>query len=86
MKHKVLLCFFPLLYGRENLALSLVLLIGCYSAILIPAYLPLDKVATLSDDSQHPKDLVRIHISAIILDQFFTLTFYLCLPSLFRSY
>ncbi|KAF3842103.1 hypothetical protein F7725_024054 [Dissostichus mawsoni] len=42
---------------KENLAFSLVLLIGCYSAILIPAYLPLKKVAVLSDDNLHPKDL-----------------------------
>ncbi|TNN75292.1 Lactosylceramide alpha-2,3-sialyltransferase [Liparis tanakae] len=44
--------------GRsKNLAFSLVLLIGCYSAILIPAYLPLDTVAALNDDNHHPEDL-----------------------------
>ncbi|XP_075933080.1 ST3 beta-galactoside alpha-2,3-sialyltransferase 7 [Anarhichas minor] len=48
---------------RENLAFSLVLLIGCYSAILIPAYLPLDKVAAL----QHPEDLVLLNQSASLL-------------------
>lgn len=48
-----------LLYRRNNLALSLVLLIGCYSAILIPVYFPLDQVATLGNDFHHPKDLVR---------------------------
>ncbi|KAM6923157.1 ST3 beta-galactoside alpha-2,3-sialyltransferase 7 isoform 1-T3 [Lycodopsis pacificus] len=52
---------------RENLAFSLVLLIGCYSAILIPAYLPLDKVAALSDDNQHPEDLVLLNQSASLL-------------------
>ncbi|XP_031160963.1 ST3 beta-galactoside alpha-2,3-sialyltransferase 7 [Sander lucioperca] len=51
----------------ENLAFSLVLLIGCYSAILIPAYLSLDKVATLSDDNQLPKDLVLLNRSASLL-------------------
>ncbi|XP_074501909.1 ST3 beta-galactoside alpha-2,3-sialyltransferase 7 [Sebastes fasciatus] len=51
----------------ENLAFSLVLLIGCYSAILIPAYLPLDKAAALSDDNQHPKDLVLLNRSATLL-------------------
>ncbi|XP_023261581.1 lactosylceramide alpha-2,3-sialyltransferase-like isoform X2 [Seriola lalandi dorsalis] len=51
----------------ENLAFSLVLLIGCYSAILIPAYFPLDRVATLSNDYQHPKDLVLLNRSASLL-------------------
>ncbi|XP_051277443.1 ST3 beta-galactoside alpha-2,3-sialyltransferase 7 [Dicentrarchus labrax] len=51
----------------ENLAFSLVLLIGCYSAILIPAYLPSDKVATHSDDYQYPKDLVLLNRSASLL-------------------
>ncbi|KAL3050316.1 hypothetical protein OYC64_012366 [Pagothenia borchgrevinki] len=52
---------------KENLAFSLVLLIGCYSAILIPAYLPLKKVAVLSDDNLHPKDLVLLNQSASLL-------------------
>ncbi|KAK9541571.1 hypothetical protein VZT92_001604 [Zoarces viviparus] len=52
---------------RENLAFSLVLLIGCYSAILIPAYLSLDKMAALSDDNQHPEDLVLLNQSASLL-------------------
>ncbi|XP_068424626.1 ST3 beta-galactoside alpha-2,3-sialyltransferase 7 [Clinocottus analis] len=51
----------------KNLAFSLVLLIGCYSAILIPAYLPLDKVAALSDDNHHPEDLVLLNKSASLL-------------------
>ncbi|XP_040905667.1 ST3 beta-galactoside alpha-2,3-sialyltransferase 7 [Toxotes jaculatrix] len=51
----------------ENLAFSLVLLIGSYSAILIPAYFPLDEVATLSNDFQHPKDLVLLNRSATLL-------------------
>ncbi|KAG8000102.1 Lactosylceramide alpha-2 [Nibea albiflora] len=52
---------------RENLVFSLVLLIGCYSAILIPAYLPLDRVASLNDDYQQPKDLVLLNRSASLL-------------------
>ncbi|XP_037322041.2 ST3 beta-galactoside alpha-2,3-sialyltransferase 7 isoform X2 [Pungitius pungitius] len=52
---------------RENLAFSLVLLIGCYSAILIPAYLPLDEVEDLRDDNQHPKDPVLLNRSASLL-------------------
>ncbi|XP_032397158.1 ST3 beta-galactoside alpha-2,3-sialyltransferase 7 [Etheostoma spectabile] len=51
----------------ENLAFSLVLLIGCYSAVLIPAYLPLDKVANFRDDTQLPKDLVLLNRSASLL-------------------
>ncbi|XP_049926890.1 ST3 beta-galactoside alpha-2,3-sialyltransferase 7 isoform X2 [Epinephelus moara] len=51
----------------ENLAFSLVLLIGCYSAILIPAYLPSNRAATLSDDNLHPKDLVSLNRSAFLL-------------------
>ncbi|XP_047460021.1 ST3 beta-galactoside alpha-2,3-sialyltransferase 7 [Mugil cephalus] len=51
----------------ENLALSLLLLIGCYLAILIPAYLPLDEVATLSDDNQYTQDLVLLNRSASLV-------------------
>ncbi|KAJ0005175.1 hypothetical protein NQD34_011389 [Periophthalmus magnuspinnatus] len=45
-----------------NLTISLVLLISCYSAILIPAYLP-------ADGSYHefPKDLVLLNLSASLL-------------------
>lgn len=50
----------------ENLVFSLVLLFGCYSAILIPAYLPLGSVDSLSDHYQQPKDQVRMVIIAII--------------------
>lgn len=56
------LCPFSLLCRSENLAFSLVLLFGCYSAILIPAYFPFDRVASLNDDYQQPKDLVWTHI------------------------
>ncbi|XP_028279681.1 ST3 beta-galactoside alpha-2,3-sialyltransferase 7 [Parambassis ranga] len=51
---------------RENLGLCLLFLIGGYLAILIPAYFPLDKVATLSDD-QYPKDLGLLNRSASLL-------------------
>ncbi|XP_058508217.1 ST3 beta-galactoside alpha-2,3-sialyltransferase 7 isoform X2 [Solea solea] len=51
----------------ENLAFSFVLLIGCYSAILIPAYFPVDQVETLSSGVQHPKDLVLLNRSAALL-------------------
>lgn len=46
-------------YRSANLIVSLVLLVGCYSAILIPAYLPSDREASLGDDYQQPKDLVH---------------------------
>ncbi|XP_053731879.1 ST3 beta-galactoside alpha-2,3-sialyltransferase 7 isoform X2 [Synchiropus splendidus] len=42
---------------NQNLSLSLVLLVGCYAAILIPAYLPQQKLA--DEGHQEPKDLVR---------------------------
>ncbi|KAK2824283.1 hypothetical protein Q5P01_021458 [Channa striata] len=51
----------------ENLAFSLVLLIGSYLVILIPAYFPSDKAASLSNDYQHPKDLVLLNQSASLL-------------------
>nr|XP_046258051.1 ST3 beta-galactoside alpha-2,3-sialyltransferase 7 [Scatophagus argus]XP_046258052.1 ST3 beta-galactoside alpha-2,3-sialyltransferase 7 [Scatophagus argus]XP_046258054.1 ST3 beta-galactoside alpha-2,3-sialyltransferase 7 [Scatophagus argus]XP_046258055.1 ST3 beta-galactoside alpha-2,3-sialyltransferase 7 [Scatophagus argus] len=51
----------------ENLVFSLMLLIGCYSAILIPAYLPLHRVSSLSSDYQEPKDLVSLNRSASLL-------------------
>ncbi|XP_068614875.1 lactosylceramide alpha-2,3-sialyltransferase-like [Brachionichthys hirsutus] len=51
----------------ENLTLSLVLLIGCYSAILIPAYLPADGAAAFSDDHHQPKDLALLNRSASLL-------------------
>ncbi|XP_034538412.1 ST3 beta-galactoside alpha-2,3-sialyltransferase 7 [Notolabrus celidotus] len=50
-----------------NLAFSLVLLIGCYSAVLIPAYFPFDKAENISDDYHHPKDLVLLNRSASLL-------------------
>ncbi|XP_070696886.1 ST3 beta-galactoside alpha-2,3-sialyltransferase 7 [Pempheris klunzingeri] len=51
----------------ENLSFSLVLLIGCYLAILIPAYFPLNKVTSPSDDHPYPKDLVLLNQSASLL-------------------
>ncbi|CAK6953261.1 ST3 beta-galactoside alpha-2%2C3-sialyltransferase 7 [Scomber scombrus] len=52
---------------RENLTFSVVMLIGCYSAILIPAYFPLNKSSALSDDYQHPTDLAMLNRSASVL-------------------
>ncbi|XP_029926457.1 ST3 beta-galactoside alpha-2,3-sialyltransferase 7 [Myripristis murdjan] len=49
----------------KNLVLSLVLLTGCYSAILIPAYFPLDKLTV--NDHQQPKDLALLNRSASLL-------------------
>ncbi|XP_005743901.1 ST3 beta-galactoside alpha-2,3-sialyltransferase 7 [Pundamilia nyererei] len=52
---------------EENLFFSLMLLIGCYLAILIPAYLPADKVAAIRDDYQQPKDMAVLNRSASLL-------------------
>ncbi|XP_020506644.2 ST3 beta-galactoside alpha-2,3-sialyltransferase 7 isoform X1 [Labrus bergylta] len=57
------------LSGRENLVLSLVLLIGGYSAILIPAYLTLNKTANISDDYERPRDQVLLNRSASLLSE-----------------
>uniref|UniRef100_A0A3P8T7C7 Lactosylceramide alpha-2,3-sialyltransferase n=1 Tax=Amphiprion percula TaxID=161767 RepID=A0A3P8T7C7_AMPPE len=54
-------------HRRENFAISVLLLIGCYSAILIPAYFPLDMVATPSNDYLNPKDLGLLNRSASLL-------------------
>ncbi|XP_026164516.1 ST3 beta-galactoside alpha-2,3-sialyltransferase 7 isoform X2 [Mastacembelus armatus] len=53
--------------NSENLAFSLVLLIGCYSAILIPVYFSMDKEAPHSNDYQHPRDLALLNRSAFLL-------------------
>lgn len=58
-----------LLSRRENLAFSLLLLIGCYLVILIPAYFPLNNVSTLSNDHQHPNDQVLLNKSASLLSR-----------------
>ncbi|KAM4607357.1 ST3 beta-galactoside alpha-2,3-sialyltransferase 7 [Polymixia lowei] len=50
----------------KNLALSLVLLIGSYLAILIPAYFPSDKL-TAFNDYQQPEHLVLLNQSASLL-------------------
>lgn len=47
-----------------NLSISVLLLISCYSAILIPAYLPSQKEAEVR---KHPKDLVLLNQSASLL-------------------
>ncbi|XP_034040854.1 ST3 beta-galactoside alpha-2,3-sialyltransferase 7 [Thalassophryne amazonica] len=51
---------------RGNLTLSLTLLIGCYSAILIPAYFPSDNQMDVSR-YRYPKDLVLLNRSASLL-------------------
>ncbi|KAK7930854.1 hypothetical protein WMY93_007249 [Mugilogobius chulae] len=51
-----------------NLTVSLVLLISCYSAILIPAYLPVQKKADHSFQ-EHPKDLALLNVSAALLSR-----------------
>lgn len=62
----LLLPFLFAVNRSENLVLSLVLLFGCYSAILIPAYLPMGSMDSLSDRYQQPKDQVQMVIIAII--------------------
>ncbi|XP_017268559.1 ST3 beta-galactoside alpha-2,3-sialyltransferase 7 [Kryptolebias marmoratus] len=52
---------------KENLTISLSLLIGCYLAILIPAYFPLKKTESVSYDYQLHKDLVLLNRSASLL-------------------
>lgn len=54
----------------RNLALSAVLLLGCYSAVLIPAHLPLKSVVSLSDNNHH-KNQVRTHMEPGLGDPFF---------------
>ncbi|KAM8851688.1 ST3 beta-galactoside alpha-2,3-sialyltransferase 7 isoform 2-T2 [Synchiropus picturatus] len=50
---------------NQNLTLSLVLLVGCYAAILIPAYLPQQKLA--DEGHREPKDLALFNRSAALL-------------------
>ncbi|KAM9365065.1 ST3 beta-galactoside alpha-2,3-sialyltransferase 7 isoform 1-T2 [Pholidichthys leucotaenia] len=52
---------------KQNFAISLLLLIGCYSAILIPAYFPLDKLKAPNDDYKYPKDLDLFNRSVSLL-------------------
>ncbi|XP_061914151.1 ST3 beta-galactoside alpha-2,3-sialyltransferase 7 isoform X2 [Entelurus aequoreus] len=49
----------------ENLSVSVVLLVGCYSAILLPAYFPLQKHSVI--DEQDPKHLDLLNRSALQL-------------------
>ncbi|CAG6017218.1 unnamed protein product [Menidia menidia] len=50
-----------------NLTSSLLLLIGCYLAILIPAYFPLSNLKAESNDYQEPRDLLLLNRSASLL-------------------
>lgn len=52
--------FLLLLHRKENLTISLILLIGCYLVVLLPARFPLKKAANISHDYQHSKDLVKM--------------------------
>lgn len=56
-----------ILSRKENLVTSLVLLIGCYLTILIPAYFPLNNVSADNNDYQYPKDLALLNRSALLL-------------------
>lgn len=61
----------PLSMPRSrNLALSAVLLLGCYSAVLVPAYFPLKSVVSLGDNSHH-KNQVRTHVEPGLQGPFF---------------
>ncbi|XP_008320098.1 ST3 beta-galactoside alpha-2,3-sialyltransferase 7 [Cynoglossus semilaevis] len=52
----------------QNLAFSLVLLLGCYAAILIPVYLPADQTGTPNTDEFQPsKDLILFNSSTALL-------------------
>ncbi|CAL8283885.1 unnamed protein product [Arctogadus glacialis] len=55
-----------LLSRRNNLRLSLALLLGCYAAILIPAYSHADRLAPL-DGQPAPPDLALLNLSADLL-------------------
>ncbi|XP_029621202.1 ST3 beta-galactoside alpha-2,3-sialyltransferase 7 isoform X2 [Salmo trutta] len=56
-----------LLSRTNNLALSLVLLVGCYSAVLVPALIPSDPLSG-ANDNQHT-DMVLLNRSASLLVQ-----------------
>ncbi|MED6255437.1 hypothetical protein ATANTOWER_009815, partial [Ataeniobius toweri] len=54
---------------KQNLATSLLLLIGCYLAILIPAYYPSNNVSSVNNDYPYPKDLALLNRSALLLSR-----------------
>ncbi|XP_012735930.2 ST3 beta-galactoside alpha-2,3-sialyltransferase 7 isoform X1 [Fundulus heteroclitus] len=54
---------------KENFATSLLLLIGCYLAILIPAYFPLNNVPSDNTDYQYPKDVALLNRSSLLLSR-----------------
>ncbi|XP_056465472.1 ST3 beta-galactoside alpha-2,3-sialyltransferase 7 isoform X2 [Gadus chalcogrammus] len=53
--------------ARNNLRLSLVVLLGCYAAILIPAYSHADRLAPIDDGQPAPPDLALLNLSADLL-------------------
>ncbi|XP_054655381.1 ST3 beta-galactoside alpha-2,3-sialyltransferase 7 isoform X2 [Dunckerocampus dactyliophorus] len=61
----------------ENRVISVVLLVACYSAILLPAYFPLHKQSM--NDDQYPKDLVWTHLylASLTFTHFYSSPFYL---------
>ncbi|KAM4599778.1 ST3 beta-galactoside alpha-2,3-sialyltransferase 7 isoform 3-T3 [Fundulus diaphanus] len=54
---------------KENFATSLLLLIGCYLAILIPAYFPVNNVSSDNTDYQYPKDVALLNRSSLLLSR-----------------
>uniref|UniRef100_H3C909 ST3 beta-galactoside alpha-2,3-sialyltransferase 7 n=1 Tax=Tetraodon nigroviridis TaxID=99883 RepID=H3C909_TETNG len=57
-----------LLYRSQNLALGAVLLFGCYSAVLIPAYFPLKTVVSPSDTNQHTNQVLLNRSASLLSD------------------
>ncbi|KAG9341062.1 hypothetical protein JZ751_019816 [Albula glossodonta] len=62
---------------ERNLCLSLVLLLGCYSAVLIPAYLPKEQPAW-KNGSSHEREMMLLNRSATLLSR-------VCRPSWCRE-
>ncbi|XP_030234320.1 ST3 beta-galactoside alpha-2,3-sialyltransferase 7 isoform X6 [Gadus morhua] len=56
-----------LLSRRNNLGLSLALLLGCYAAILVPAYSHADRLAPMDDGPPAPPHLALLNLSADLL-------------------
>ncbi|XP_028324524.1 ST3 beta-galactoside alpha-2,3-sialyltransferase 7 [Gouania willdenowi] len=66
-RQQVIPCREKFLTRKYNLIFSLILLIGCYVAILIPAYFPLNEGKSLSDDYQYSSDQAMLNRSAPLL-------------------
>lgn len=61
-----------------NLALGAALLLGCYSAVLIPAYFPLKSHLVSISENNHHKNQVQTHMEPGLQDPF-------CLSHVFLS-